>query len=132
MAALGTALPHVGRSVAEGCPSKPSMANPAQLPWVAYGGDYGACLEAGNTLLTSSPSRETVERLCGTENFCELFNPKDLQEKDLQELKRKYGFSSHQECLAAHDSKPAQPKYYVQIVFSDQEAYDKVLPQLHE
>ncbi|KAM3512183.1 hypothetical protein MY11210_004171 [Beauveria gryllotalpidicola] len=75
-----------------------------KMPWVEFRPeDYSACMKA----VESNASREEFERVCGTEQFCDLFNPEDgpYYVKSL-EIYGKYGFKTPTECLAGHSKKP--------------------------
>ncbi|PQK15690.1 hypothetical protein BB8028_0006g00130 [Beauveria bassiana] len=80
----------------------------AKLPWVSSTtSDYGKC---GDMLLRmyeeSPPSGETVNEVCGTEDFCNEFDPAIVPEDDLKKVVEVYGFKSPQKCFDAHEQKP--------------------------
>ncbi|KAM0742196.1 hypothetical protein ACQRIT_002373 [Beauveria bassiana] len=113
-AALGTALPHVGRLTPHSGSNNINATNESKLPWVDRDTiDFGKCIETLRRMSEASPpSGETVNNVCGTENFCETFNPADWseQEDELKKLTETYGFASTQACFDAHEQKPAASK----------------------
>ncbi|KGQ05603.1 hypothetical protein BBAD15_g9143 [Beauveria bassiana D1-5] len=75
-----------------------------KIPWVEYKEDYGACMQA----VHSHADREDFEEACGTEGFCDMFNPEYGTEslKRVLETWGQYGFKTHTECYAGHTKKP--------------------------
>ncbi|KAM3456377.1 hypothetical protein NHJ6243_008188 [Beauveria neobassiana] len=53
------------------------------------------------------PSGETINKICGTKNFCQEFDPADLSEDDSKKLAAVYSFASAQACFDAHEQNPA-------------------------
>ncbi|KAM0742193.1 hypothetical protein ACQRIT_002370 [Beauveria bassiana] len=108
-AALGTALPHIGRSTPDSGSSNINATIESKRPWVDRDTiDFGKCMETYRRMSEASPpSGEAVNKVCGTENFCEAFNPADLSEDESKKLAEIYGFASTQACFDAHEQKPA-------------------------
>ncbi|KHO11380.1 Magnesium transporter [Metarhizium robertsii ARSEF 23] len=113
-AALGTALPHVGWSTPAAGSSNINATNESKLPWVNVdsidSNDFDKCMETSRRMSEASPpSGETVNRVCGTENFCGEFNPAfwSKQEDEFKKLTENYGFANTQACFDAHEQKPA-------------------------
>ncbi|KAM3516826.1 hypothetical protein NHJ13051_009543 [Beauveria bassiana] len=106
-AALGTALPHVGRSTPDSGSNNINATNEPKRPWVDRDTIDFKCRETYQRMFKACPaSGETVNKVCGTENFCEAFNLPDWSD-ELKKLAEIYGFANTQACFDAHEQKPA-------------------------
>ncbi|KAF1738088.1 hypothetical protein CRV24_000009 [Beauveria bassiana] len=137
---LGTVLPHVYASTPTDDSSNINTTIESKLPWVDdNNGDFGECTDTLRRM--SPPSAETVNKVCGTQSFCEEFDPADLSEDDSKNLAAVYGFASAQACFDAYEQNPAassqdtKPKSKLPWVSSTTSDYGKcvaILRRMHE
>ncbi|KAM3518027.1 hypothetical protein MY4038_010198 [Beauveria bassiana] len=106
-AALGTALPHVGRSTPDSGSNNINATNEPKRPWVDRDTIDFKCMETYHRMFEASPaSGETVNEVCGTETFCKAFDLPNWSGM-LRKLAENYGFANTQACFDAHEQKPA-------------------------
>ncbi|EFY93968.1 hypothetical protein X797_012386 [Metarhizium robertsii] len=86
---------------------KDNVKSGVKLPWVEHGGDIRKCDELYWNTMTPLTSKD-IEKICGTEIFCEAFKPEDIKPQELEYIAKRFGYRNHHDCYAARELEPEQ------------------------